>query len=100
MQKEKTSAFKLNTSEEEIIAYIDKDKFDKIITNILSNAFKFTPEGGEIEVSISSSRNKSSKDSHAGPVLMKISIDQESQNLSKPENQLLKRIQIPGSSPG
>ncbi len=33
-------------------AYIDKDKFEKIMINVLSNAFKFTPEGGEVEVSL------------------------------------------------
>lgn len=45
---------KFNSVEEELIVYIDKDKFEKIITNILSNAFKFTPEGGKIEVTIKS----------------------------------------------
>ena len=43
---------KFNSAEDEIIAYIDKDKIEKIITNVLSNAFKFTPEGGRIEVTI------------------------------------------------
>jgi signal transduction histidine kinase/ligand-binding sensor domain-containing protein/DNA-binding response OmpR family regulator len=40
------------SDKEEIIAYVDKDKIEKIITNLLSNAFKFTPEGGKVEVEI------------------------------------------------
>jgi signal transduction histidine kinase/ligand-binding sensor domain-containing protein/AraC-like DNA-binding protein len=43
---------KFNSKEEEIVAYIDKDKIEKIVTNLLSNAFKFTPEGGRVEVVI------------------------------------------------
>jgi len=41
-----------NSVEEEIIVYIDKDKIEKIFANILSNAFKFTPEGGRIEITV------------------------------------------------
>ncbi len=44
--------FRLNCEENEIIAYVDKDKFEKILNNVLSNAFKFTPEGGTVEVTI------------------------------------------------
>ena len=48
----KTITLKFTSSEAEIVVYIDKDKIEKIITNILSNAFKFTPEGGTIEVAV------------------------------------------------
>lgn len=32
--------------------YLDTDKFEKIINNLLSNAFKFTPEGGKVKVDV------------------------------------------------
>lgn len=34
------------------ITWFDPDKFEKIIINILSNAFKFTPEGGEVKCEV------------------------------------------------
>ncbi len=52
LAERKKIAFILNQNNGEIIAYIDNSKFDKILTNVLSNAFKFTPEGGKVEVSI------------------------------------------------
>jgi signal transduction histidine kinase/ligand-binding sensor domain-containing protein/DNA-binding response OmpR family regulator len=42
----------IDSDRDEITAYIDKDKFDKILTNVLSNAVKFTPEGGKVDVRI------------------------------------------------
>jgi signal transduction histidine kinase/DNA-binding response OmpR family regulator len=35
-----------------IIGYFDKDKLEKIFTNLLSNAFKYTPEKGTVAVNI------------------------------------------------
>lgn len=44
----KNISFIVEHSEEELTMMMDKTHFEKIITNILSNAFKFTPEGGKI----------------------------------------------------
>jgi len=38
-------------SPEELFIYIDRNKLDKIVFNLLSNAFKFTPRGGKITLS-------------------------------------------------
>ena len=43
---------RFNSMEENINVYIDKDKVEKITNNLLSNAFKFTPEGGKIEFTV------------------------------------------------
>ena len=40
-----------NSDYEEILIEFDKDKFEKIISNLLSNALKFTGENGKIYVS-------------------------------------------------
>jgi signal transduction histidine kinase/DNA-binding response OmpR family regulator len=40
------------TQPEEIQCYYDHDKLEKIVFNLLSNAFKFTPENGRITVSL------------------------------------------------
>ncbi|MCZ6817899.1 MAG: ATP-binding protein, partial [Calditrichaeota bacterium] len=40
--------------------YFDPDKIEKIFSNLLSNAFKFTPEGGQVSVTVNS-ENRTSK---------------------------------------
>ncbi|MGA9294653.1 MAG: two-component regulator propeller domain-containing protein [Ignavibacteriaceae bacterium] len=42
-----------SSDEEQYTAWFDPDKLDKIIYNLLSNAFKFTPDEGRIFVAIS-----------------------------------------------
>ncbi|HHW32261.1 MAG TPA: HAMP domain-containing histidine kinase [Clostridiaceae bacterium] len=46
------------SSEKEIFALIDVEKFERIILNLLSNAFKFTPSGGKVTVKVSCLDNK------------------------------------------
>ncbi|MCC5598134.1 response regulator [Nostoc favosum] len=38
--------------------YLDMEKFDKVVYNLLSNAMKFTPEGGTISVRLKSERDR------------------------------------------
>ncbi|MCQ2252642.1 MAG: response regulator [Bacteroidales bacterium] len=44
--------FRFKTEVPEFMAYFDKELIDKAMYNLLSNAFKFTPAGGKIELSI------------------------------------------------
>ena len=45
--------FSLHAAHPEETLWIDQGNFDKIVYNILSNAFKHTPEGGRIRVDVS-----------------------------------------------
>jgi len=40
------------------VVWIDKNKMDKVFCNLLSNAFKFTPEGGLIKLSLKTQKRK------------------------------------------
>ena len=53
---EKGIRLSYSAPEEELFAYTDKEKVQKIVYNLLSNALKFTPKGGEVEVSIAKVR--------------------------------------------
>lgn len=44
--------FLLETEKEELFFWVDADKFEKIVFNLLSNAFKYTPSGKMITVFI------------------------------------------------
>lgn len=39
-------------SNQDIEAWIDLEKFEKILFNLVSNAFKFTPAGGKVEIEL------------------------------------------------
>jgi signal transduction histidine kinase/ligand-binding sensor domain-containing protein/DNA-binding response OmpR family regulator len=51
--------FEFKTTVEKQMACFDADKMDKIILNLLSNAFKYTPYGGDITVHLDLDNDKS-----------------------------------------
>ncbi|MDR2498459.1 MAG: helix-turn-helix domain-containing protein [Tannerellaceae bacterium] len=52
IMKRKEIKFEFKTEVEQLYMYFDADKMSKVIANILSNAWKFTPEGGSITVTL------------------------------------------------
>jgi signal transduction histidine kinase/DNA-binding response OmpR family regulator/streptogramin lyase len=53
-------ALSVNVQEKQIEVYCDRDMIEKILTNLLSNAFKFTKDGGSISVSLTEVRTQTS----------------------------------------
>ena len=53
------TTFTMKSDLKEFYAYFDKEQIDKVMYNLLSNAFKFTPEDGKISILI----KKADKDS-------------------------------------
>jgi signal transduction histidine kinase/CheY-like chemotaxis protein len=49
--------FKFEPQTEQLEVWIDRNNFDKILTNLLSNSFKYTPDGGEIIISLKTGTN-------------------------------------------
>jgi signal transduction histidine kinase/ligand-binding sensor domain-containing protein/DNA-binding response OmpR family regulator len=52
LARRKNIEYTFSKPKKEIDLYIDQEKFEKIIINLLSNAFKFTPEKGRITVGV------------------------------------------------
>lgn len=52
LAREKAIEMKFAAAIESMYLWFDPDKMEKILTNLLSNALKFTPSGGTVEISI------------------------------------------------
>ena len=50
LMKKKNQTFTFSTENKSLLAYFDSDKLDKIVSNLLSNACKYTNDGGEIKL--------------------------------------------------
>jgi DNA-binding response OmpR family regulator/two-component sensor histidine kinase len=52
MAQQRGMDFHFNASAPHLFMMVDADKLQKVINNLLSNAFKFTPDGGSIAVEV------------------------------------------------
>ncbi|WP_139956906.1 two-component regulator propeller domain-containing protein [Flavicella sediminum] len=52
LSHKKRIEFKLEASNEKIATWFDSNALEKIVNNLLSNAFKFTPEEGEVQIDV------------------------------------------------
>lgn len=50
--EQKNIIYTLSVPKESVLGLFDAEKIDKIIFNLLSNAFKFTPEGGRVSINL------------------------------------------------
>lgn len=57
LAKQKNIKLSFECQDEKLICWVDRDKLEKIINNLLSNAFKFTPANGQISVNASSTKS-------------------------------------------
>ncbi len=53
LMEKKYINFTFSTDTEHIPAYFDEDKIEKIMFNLLSNAYKYTDQGGSVQVELS-----------------------------------------------
>lgn len=52
LAERKAVAYEIQDPAEQVIVYADPDHLDRALSNLFSNAFKFTPDGGAVRVTI------------------------------------------------
>ena len=62
LAKKKRIRFTFEHAMEQLPVWVDMNNFDKVLMNLLSNAFKYTPEEGEIQVRLIIGSDKGRKD--------------------------------------
>jgi signal transduction histidine kinase/FixJ family two-component response regulator len=63
LAERKKIEFVMDIPEKKLTCFFDRDKMEKILVNLLSNAFKFTPEQGKITCSVTGIESGNESDS-------------------------------------
>ena len=61
LAEQKNIQFNLSVPDEKLFLWFDKDMMDKVLFNLLSNAFKFTSVGGRIDILVSRTKHSFKK---------------------------------------
>jgi ligand-binding sensor domain-containing protein/signal transduction histidine kinase/AraC-like DNA-binding protein len=61
LANKKNISFELSTEAPLLKVWIDLNNFDKVLFNLFSNAFKFTPEGGKVSVGLTTGSDDSAE---------------------------------------
>lgn len=54
----KNISYKVSIPRDEILLFFDREKLEKIVVNLLSNAFKYTPEFGHVEFELINDKDR------------------------------------------
>jgi signal transduction histidine kinase/DNA-binding response OmpR family regulator len=105
-QKEMELVFHLEAETEDVNLYIDSRKMEDVMSNLLVNAFKFTPPGGEIRVIVNKSFFRDSEPhdmEDLSPPLLKAKSQELRANLKSPpgcRGQSFVEISVCDTGPG
>ncbi len=90
LAEQKDIQLKVVSEKENIEIYFDKEKMLKILSNLLSNALKFTPEDGLIEISIKTNPAFDSTFAKGGKEEGSVEIKVKDNGIGIPEEELPK----------
>ncbi len=73
----KDISFTMVSGQESLVCNFDHEKVEAIVYNLLSNAFKYTPEGGKVELSVSLNNFKNNREASSVQIVSSINPEVE-----------------------
>lgn len=58
LARQKNISFGISNDQKSQLIWVDVDKINKVLFNVVSNAFKFTPENGQIKIHVATKQNE------------------------------------------